>query len=299
MKIADLIIVGGRYCLTTRAYLQYMQHSGYLPRELWIVDFIPPTPDSAKRVHKFIPENWVRRWQAGRDIWSTRSDETYIKACGAIQQVMPLKLNMFESVDYSQYGAKVSYFFAESYSDEYLKKKIRKAKPAVFLYTSGGHVPTDVLSEEGAIFLHIHPGVVPQVRGSDCLYWSVETRGCPGASCFIMSPGIDEGPTLLRAEYANPDLSFLRSYLAQENEALIYDILMHAVDPHLRGQLLVGLLTQTEDITNVAQMAVPQGKTKESPYLALAPQIRFHIARRWIERSDVEPGQEMKLVRYV
>ena len=41
--------------------------------------------------------------------------------------------------------------------------------------------------------LHIHPGVVPKFKGSDCLLWSGLKSGHFGASCFYMNYKIDEG----------------------------------------------------------------------------------------------------------
>jgi methionyl-tRNA formyltransferase len=79
------------------------------------------------------------------------------------------------------------------------------------LYTSGGRVPGDLLSTSPSRMIHIHPGVVPYVRGSDCLFWSVLTRGRPGMSCFYMNAGIDTGDIIHTREFDAPSYPVSRT----------------------------------------------------------------------------------------
>lgn len=76
-------------------------------------------------------------------------------------------------------------------------------------------------------FLHIHPGIVPDYRGSTTIYYSLLNEGKAGASAIFLSPEIDQGPLLAIKEFEPP---------ADRRE------IDYLYDPLVRSELLVDVL---------------------------------------------------------
>lgn len=111
------------------------------------------------------------------------------------------------------------------------------------LYVGGGILRKPVLSA-GVRFIHIHPGVVPDVRGSHCLLWSTLVRGCPGFSCFFMNEGIDTGDVVATQEYALVPAPIPGRFLGPEFADLRAGALINGLDPWYRGDLLRRVLRE-------------------------------------------------------
>lgn len=68
------------------------------------------------------------------------------------------------------------------------------------IYCGGGILQDEILSV-GKTFIHVHPGTVPQYRGSTCFYYEMLNEGRFGATAFFMAPGIDTGEVLEQKTY--------------------------------------------------------------------------------------------------
>ena len=66
--------------------------------------------------------------------------------------------------------------------------------------TPFGILPPSLLALPGVKFIHVHPGFLPYVRGSDGLLWSALIRNKPGVSVFYMDPEIDGGKIISAGE---------------------------------------------------------------------------------------------------
>ena len=56
----------------------------------------------------------------------------------------------------------------------------------------------------GRKFLHIHPGALPDYRGSTTIYYSLLERGSVAATALFLDDGIDTGPVLKEKTFAAP-----------------------------------------------------------------------------------------------
>jgi hypothetical protein len=193
---------------------------------------------------------------------------------------MPVQVNFFKPLDLGVVAEVVKKFKAENYEDPVLQARIFQNKEDAFLYTNGGIVPGTVLNYPGIKFLHIHPGIVPEMRGSDCLLWSHLIKARFGMSCFYMSPGIDEGSVIGQKEYEVGSLSALQDYLTPGKEGLAYRALLYAFDPHLRAQLLIDILMQSEGIDMRKIESHKQAKTSRPAYLWMHPRLRLLTIHR-------------------
>jgi len=121
-----------------------------------------------------------------------------------------------------------------------------------------------LLSLNGLRFLHIHPGIVPDVRGADCFFWSLLLRGKAGYSTFYMNPGIDTGDVITKHEF-DVDLAHLE--LEKYHNDKIYLAILKFYDPCLRIMSLIYFLNSmleetvlTDDSKSVNMREIPSEK---------------------------------------
>lgn len=68
----------------------------------------------------------------------------------------------------------------------------------------GGEIVSPALLNIGFDFLHVHPGRLPQYRGSTTIYYSLLNTGECFASAILLAPGIDEGPVIAEKKFPVP-----------------------------------------------------------------------------------------------
>lgn len=123
---------------------------------------------------------------------------------------------------------------------QYLKASSDKA----VLFTGGGLLKEPLLSLDGIRFIHIHPGIVPEVKGADGLFWSLLLKGKAGYSAFYMNPGIDTGDIIVQQEF-KIDLS--RLGLENYGNDEVYKALLDFYDPCFRIMTFIHFLNSIFD----------------------------------------------------
>lgn len=286
MRDVNLIVIGDKACGTTRAYLAYLNAADIRPKEVWLIDFYPAS-ESVKKYRKVpIIGSWLsnnrHRREEFPDYWPP---EPFDELCDKLQKVTPLYVPVRDEFGFERYAGRVRHMVAEDYDDPYLLQMIKKHRAAAFLYTNGGRVPGELLSHPDIRIFHIHPGVVPYVRGSDCFLWSLLARGKPGASCFYMSAGIDEGDVLDQVEFDLPDVSFLESYLTSEHEDIVCRAIAKSFDPHMRAMLFSRVMRNANSMDLKNLKAVPQEAGVHHAYLWMHPKLRLEVLKRAVRMS--------------
>ena len=105
---------------------------------------------------------------------------------------------------------------------------VSECRQSVLVYSGpGGRILRKEILSTGKRFLHIHPGYLPDYRGSTTLYYSLLKEGTCGATAFIMDRQIDGGPIVRRRYFPAP---------ADRTTIDLY------YDPLIRSQLLVEVL---------------------------------------------------------
>jgi methionyl-tRNA formyltransferase len=112
----------------------------------------------------------------------------------------------------------------------------------------------------GKTFLHVHPGKLPQYRGSTVMYYSLLAEEKIWVSALVLDPQIDQGPVV---DVMEAEVPADRSLIDQ-----IYD-------PVIRARLLVRVLSRYRDSGRLTSMARPieEGRT----YFVIHPVLK-HIA---------------------
>jgi len=126
-----------------------------------------------------------------------------------------------------------------------------------FIFTGGGILKNDVL-RCGPKFVHLHPGIVPNYKGSTCFYYSFINEDKCGVTAFLMNKGIDTGDIIFQKEFSKPDHIYIDNIF----------------DAHIRSETLLELLkTNLIEQNNYTQQIPDEGET----YFVIHPVLK-HIA---------------------
>lgn len=134
---------------------------------------------------------------------------------------------------WDEYAERVDRVLIDGLGDPALPRALRQTAPTV-LYTGGGTVPPTLLRLPGVRFLHVHPGLLPDVRGADGLLWSMLVRGRPGATCFWLEESIDTGPIVWAQEF--PPLAAPLAAADRPDDETLYRAVFSFWDPLLRAE---------------------------------------------------------------
>lgn len=85
---------------------------------------------------------------------------------------------------------------------------IRKKNFDFVIFTGGGILRKGILSS-GTKFVHFHPGIVPEYRGSTCFYYSMIKENNCGVTAFIMNEGLDTGDVIYQKIFEKPNHVFI------------------------------------------------------------------------------------------
>lgn len=112
----------------------------------------------------------------------------------------------------------------------------------------GGAILRAPLLGTGKRFLHVHPGDVPDYRGSTTVYYSLINEGNLAASAIYLEAKIDAGPVLMRRTFEPPE--------DRTSIDLFYD-------PYVRSVLLMDVLEifARGDEPELEQQNPEQGET--------------------------------------
>jgi len=126
-----------------------------------------------------------------------------------------------------------------------------------FIFTGGGILKNDIL-RCGPKFIHFHPGIVPDYKGSTCFYYSFINEDKCGVTAFLMNEGIDTGDIILQKEFPKPDHIYIDNIF----------------DAHIRSETLLELLeTDLIEQKNYTKQVPEEGET----YFVIHPVLK-HIA---------------------
>lgn len=101
-----------------------------------------------------------------------------------------------------------------------------------FLFNSGKQIYRKILNSNKK-FLHVHPAILPDIRGADGSLWNIKKKNSFGGSLFIMNKSIDEGKIIFKKEV---DIKKFNLHNKFSNH--FYDIWFSFIDPAIRCYVL-------------------------------------------------------------
>jgi methionyl-tRNA formyltransferase len=135
------------------------------------------------------------------------------------------------------------------------------------LFSAAGIVAPATLAT-GKRFLHVHPGILPDYRGSTCFYYAILEQGFVGASAFVMNENIDDGLLLARS-------SFKLNLRIVSDQPLFMD---HILDPYIRAQVLRRVLISLRNGEGIA--GLPNRETEQPVCYVMHPLLRAMAIKR-------------------
>lgn len=146
---------------------------------------------------------------------------------------------------------------ADAITDPALSGILRDHAIRRWIYTGGGIVPGEMM-EAGLHFLHVHPGRLPDERGSTVLYFTVLERGVMNATAFEMAEELDAGALFRGRRFPVP---------SHTNWDFEYD-------PQMRAELMIAALP---DFLSGKNAAAPVVNPDRLEYTIIHPILK-HMA---------------------
>jgi hypothetical protein len=269
-----------------RAYLGLMLHRGLRPKR--ILHLVGRRhPGTGKAVGRWLPRP-VRMLYAQQlqeismSYWPRQLRKDYPNLVGNMTRVVAAAFDtppeLFEEMTAAgpleRYGAPVQRVLVDGLRDPVLKGILTGA--GTILFTGGGTVPKHLLCLDGVRFLHVHPGELPYVRGSDGVFWSTLVYGHVGVSSLYLDSGIDTGDIIATARRAS--LQFSQKATDNVDAALLYRAVFSFYDPILRAHML---LTTAADLHEDRMLPVGEPQIVESgtTYQYMHPRLRQRVLR--------------------
>lgn len=165
----------------------------------------------------------------------------------------------------SKHGIPAIAVSAPDINDPAVMDALKGTGPTYFVFGGGGILKKDILGM-GKKFIHIHPGWVPDFRGSHCVEWSVLlSEGC-AVTAFIMNELIDGGEIIAKRRFGFPEL---------ENGNI-----PPLFSPHMRSELLVDILKEyaLKGRFEVRTQDMSEGETYYKMHPALANLVFYRLS---------------------
>lgn len=280
-----------------RAYLTMMRRAGLQPER--IIVMVPQRdPRYGKPIGRYLPPA-MRTWYCGKvqehaqNHWPRAIARTHPEIVTAVERGLNgiiddaggLVREMLGRFDYGQYAPRVERVLVAGYRDPRLADALHAISPATVLFTGGGILPGSLIDLAGVRFLHVHPGLLPHVRGADGLLWSTLVRGRPAMSCFFLAKGLDTGDVVATREY--PPLQFDLCDGARPDNQTLYRAVFSFIDPLLRADTLIRDVLQAQpDVSRLP--ARPQDAGRGVTYHFMHAALREHVLRQLFTHSHAE-----------
>ncbi len=266
-----------------KAYLARLEQLGVMPER--IVFFQPVARNRARRVLSYVRSrarsvrsknfSLSARSQPSRNLGLLRRSLTGF--CETNGYVFPNYSRAVEAVVKNH--PDIHHVASPTINDHDVIEAIAGCSQRFVIFCGGGILRKKILSLPKQ-FIHIHPGVVPDVKGADGILWSSLVHQRIGMSAFFMNEGIDTGDIIATREYDIPVIVDDKTQ-ADDNEGRIADFIVNEVDPIFRADLLGRLfLTDRDPGTWQFQRQNPDdGKT----YYFMHDQLKKLAIENWCD----------------
>jgi len=254
----------------SRAYLQKMLAASYEPESILYVE-LQKAPGKA-------PGEEAGFAQSIEAAFRGRKYFLYSQDPQALFPVKERQASKYRSFDpekgipetLSEAGLEYRHIKAGSLNDEAVTEALAGMSPSCFLFCGGG-ILREKIMKCGKQFIHVHPGFLPEVRGSMAVEWSLLTSGTCHATALFMTEGIDQGDVIATREFPAPELEC-------GNIAPYYS-------SHIRSELFLDILAEYARTGRFE--AKPQGAESGQTYYKMHPLLNNLV---FFKRSKGKPG---------
>jgi len=153
------------------------------------------------------------------------------------------------------------------------------AKQDFFIFCGGGILRGEMLST-GKNFLHVHPGRLPDFRGSTCFYYSIIAENDVTATAFFLASGIDTGNIVCKKSFGLPDSADIDNFFDNNARA---KALVQAV----KGFAEKGFFAET-----------PQDGTAGETFFVIHPLLK-HLAIMSVEKALAKKPAAKQMIKRI
>lgn len=219
------------------AYLGVLKQSGLTPRKVIRLRFSKALGPRLKQIERAFGEKYA--YHLHDVVQRIRVERILRHPFGkALQAALGQSAGF--SWKFEKQQCPVEDLYAEDFRCASVAEKLLKEPYSTFLFSGGGILPKELLAHDSLRFIHVHPGIVPEIKGSDGLLWSALLRQKLGASCFYMNSGIDTGDIIGTKEYSLPCIPRDKARSLTVNQ--LVNMLTTVYDPLMRADCLAEAL---------------------------------------------------------
>jgi len=189
----------------SKAYIQKLLLNNFVPEQIFFLNIEKRKKETKNFYDDLFSE--INKFNINRKYFYYEITE---KAINPLVNFVPrnyLSFNVLEKPceTLDKYGIKYTVLNIDSLDDEILINEIEKSQVNYFIFSGGGILKKDILSL-GKNFIHIHPALLPDIRGSMGIEWSVLLKNECSASAIFMSEEIDMGKIIKTKHFDYPVL---------------------------------------------------------------------------------------------
>lgn len=240
----------------TKAYINRLNSKGLRPSQILLL-------------------NWKGRTYSNKI--KGLSEEDYSAITGKIRENLKTKglfsgeLSLSTEAILKSIGWEYQNITIDHINDEKLTAFLSTSIDEDYIIFCGGGILRRQILNCGKKFIHVHPGMVPDVRGADGMLWSALIHDVIGMSVFFMDEGIDTGDYIDCRSFGIPQFEINFNRLDPQ---ITKSFLVNYVDPHFRAETLASVFKNN---TNPAQWETQkqcssEGKTYYFMHEDLLPQ---------------------------
>ena len=154
-------------------------------------------------------------------------------------------------------------------NSEELKNVLLKRPEKYFVFSGGGIIAKDMLNKDKE-FIHIHPGMLPEYRGSTCYYYSMLKEKKCAATAFFMQNRLDTGNIISKKTFKIPCID--------EKDWMFFDVIF---DPWMRSELLKDIIGSYK--RKKIFDSSPQDPSKGTTYFVIHPVLKNLVIKSKIK----------------
>lgn len=170
-----------------------------------------------------------------------------------------------------KYGIEQVVVAERSVNSDELRAAVLEREESVFIFSGGGVIKPPLLNI-GKRFIHIHPGSLPDYRGSTCFYYSMIKDSCSASSAFFMEPSLDTGALIAKKTFEVPTVI--------EEDVLFFDLIY---DPWIRGALLSEILSAYSESGEFTH--APQEEASGGNYYIIHPILKNIAIEKFVKKD--------------
>lgn len=150
---------------------------------------------------------------------------------------------------------------ADSLNDPAATAALADRPEAYFVFSGRGKLTAAL--EQGKKLIHVHPGKLPDFRGSTTIHYQLLQRGDATATAFIMEPELDAGSVIASRTFEPPwpGVDLTRVY-----------------DPYIRSSTLAAVFKEYDELGRFEP--TPQ-RTGGREFYVIHPLLEYHLKRQF------------------